>query len=193
VNLHDYWGLLGSALVLTTVIMAIVPLKKNDLKRRLTAGALVLVMLLPIRGELSAAGYLRGVAGDLSATTVMLTLFYLIGFEAFKNNARELFLGILLFCGLVLYPFSLGPFHIDPYQWGYQPLWMLISIGLAGFFILYRQPSMVCYLAFPLAAFALRLSGSNNLWDYLLDPLIFGYALVNVFRRLLRQLRQSED
>lgn len=182
---RDLWGLVGSALVLAWGVMAVIPLKKTS-ARRLVAAALTGMAFLPLWKGLSAAAYLRGMVGDVSAVTVMLSMMSLFGGEGGKNNARDWFLGMILLSGLILYPLSLGPFAADPYQWGYRPWWILAAVAFGGLILFRRQPSAAYYLAFPVAAFALHLSWSSNLWDYLVDPLVFLYALFSVVRRGVR-------
>ncbi len=188
---RDLWGLLGAALVLASGMIAIIPLKKTG-PRLLLAAALTGMAFLPIWKGLSVAAYLRGVIGDVSAATIMLATIYLLGEEGAKSNARDWFLGMILLSGLTLYPLSLGPFPIDPYQWGYQPWGLLAAIAFAGLVVLRGHPAAAYYLAFPVAAFALELSWSRNLWDYLLDPLLFGYALIHLLLLVFRRSAPSQ-
>ena len=188
---RDVWGLLGAALVLVSGMIAIIPLKKKG-PRWLLAIALTGMAFLPLWKGLSAAAYLRGVIGDVSAVTVMFATMYLFGGKGAKSNDRDWFLGLILFSGLTLYPLSLGPFPIDPYQWGYQPWGILAAMAFAGLVVLRGHPAAAYYLAFPVAAFALNLSWSRNLWDYLLDPLLFGYALIHLLLLVFRRSAPSE-
>jgi len=188
---RDVWGLLGAALVLAAGVLAVIPLKKTG-PRLLLAIALTGMAFLPLWKGLSAAAYLRGVIGDVSAATVMFATMYLFGGKGAKSNDRDWFLGMILLSGLTLYPLSLGPFSIDPYQWGYQPWGILAAMAFAGLVVLRGHPVAACYLAFPAAAFALNLSWSGNLWDYLLDPLLFGYALIHLLLLVSRRSAPSE-
>ncbi len=188
---RDLWGLLGAALLLASGVMAVIPLKKKG-PRLLLAVALTGMAFPPLWKGLSAAAYLRGMIGDVSAATLMLATMYLLGWEGGKSNARDWFLGMILLAGLTLYPLSLGPFPIDPYQWGYQPWGLLAAIAFAGLVVPRGHPAAAYYLAFPVAAFALNLSCSRNLWDYLLDPLLFGYALIHLLLLVFRRAGPSK-
>jgi hypothetical protein len=181
-NVQDFWGILGADLLLSALVLALIRKNRVNIKHWLAVAGLFAVMLLPLGGGLSAAGYAWSFFGDLSATTVMFLLLYLSGAARPASNSRNLLLVLVCIGGLVLYPLSLGPFSLDPYEWGYRPWWMLTAIGLAGFAMARQQPATTCYLAFSLLAFALNLSASNNLWDYLFDPLLFGYAIIELIR-----------
>lgn len=192
-SLHDFWGLFGSAVLLAGAIFSL------PVFMRLRAWPAVLTLccliLLPLFGGLSPAGYLRGIVGDLSTTTVVLLLGYLLSSTHPPAEARKPLLLIILCCGMALYPFSLGPWQIDPYEWGYHPQAMLLVLAAAGILLSRRHIVALYYLSACLLAYALNLSASTNLWDYLLDPLVFGYALwvllIKPACRLL-QLRLSQ-
>ena len=69
------------------------------------------------------------------------------------------------------------------------------GLAAAGILLSRRHIAALYYFSACLLAYALNLSASTNLWDYLLDPLVFGYALwvllVKPACRLL-QLRLSQ-
>lgn len=186
-DLQELWGLAGSGLLLSCVVMVLCRLKPANRKHRLAGFGLLAVSLLPLAGGISAAGFVRGYFGDLSATTLLLLLLYLSGSSRPTGNGRTYFLTLVCLGGLVLYPLTLGPCRLDPYEWGYRPWWLLSAIGVSGLAMARRQPAAVIYLTFPLLAYALNLAASNNLWDYLLDPLVFGYATVALIRARQRR------
>ena len=173
---QDCWGLFGSAALVSAAVFSVPWLKRWNSRRYWPAGLLLVVLLLPLIHGLSLAGFLRGVIGDLSVTTLVLVLIsFFVPSEPLSEPVRRLLI-LVLAGGLVLYTFSLGPFRIDPYEWGYQPRMMLLVLAVAGFLSARRHPTLLYYLAVPLLAYFLRMSASVNLWDYLIDPLVFGYA-----------------
>lgn len=174
-SLHDFWGLFGSAVLIAGAVFSL----PVFIRLRVWPAVLILccMLLLPLFGELSPAGYLRGIVGDLSTTTVGLLLSHLL-FSAHRGaESRKPLLVIILSCGMALYPFSLGPWQIDPYEWGYHPQVLLVVLAATGILLSRRHIMALYYLTACLLAYALNLSASTNLWDYLLDPLVFGYAL----------------
>lgn len=175
-SFQDYWGLLGSAALIPSIVFSLPWLKRWKVVRFLPAGLLFACMLLPLGQGLPLAGYIRGFIGDLSVTTLVLILSSFFFPSRADAEPRRTFLLIVLAGGLVLYTLSLGPFRIDPYGWGYHPRMLLLALAIAGV-LLARQHAMgPYYLAVPLLAYALNISASTNLWDYLIDPLAFGYA-----------------
>jgi hypothetical protein len=156
---------------------------------------LVLGVFLPVNG-LSFAQWLRSVIGDLSLLT-LLVFFNILAQRLFHYTLVEpatrkaLLVGIALL-GAVFYPLSLGLSSIDPYQLGYAPLLMsglLFLLSVTAW--LGAKRGLAAVLLLPLIAYNLSLLESTNLWDYLLDPILFIYALVQVWvgREFLRSKR----
>jgi hypothetical protein len=177
-TMQDFWGLSGSAALLTAAIFSLPPLNtRQGAKRRLAAAALFSLIMLPFMNGLAVAGYLRGITGDLSVTTVMLLLLFISGGNRVADNSRKALLILVLIEALVLYPLSVGPFPLDPYEWGYQPRGLLIAIAGAGFLSSRKYPAVTLLLLLTLLAYAAKIGESVNLWDYLLDPLVLCYAI----------------
>jgi hypothetical protein len=175
-SFQDYWGLFGSAVLIPALVFSLPWLRRWKGIRCLLAGLLFACMLLPLGNGLSLAGYIRGFIGDLSVTTLVLILGSFFFPSAADAEPRRTLLVIVLAGGLVLYTLSLGPFRIDPYGWGYHPRMLLLALAIAGVQLARQHVMGPYYLAVPLLAYALNISASTNLWDYLIDPLVFVYA-----------------
>jgi len=174
-------ALLGLAVILTA--LRVERISERSVRIAI-ALSLALALFVPL-GELSAAAYVRSVTGDLSVSTLFLAGAacvarlsgrVLVG----ERNLRAL---LWLLCGAapILYPFALGLTWFDPYALGYGSLAFgtaLLLIALAawrsGFDL------VVLVLVFAVFAYLGGLYESRNLWDYLLDPLACGYALVRL-------------
>lgn len=175
----NFFGLLGYAL-------AVAALAATLLRRRRTMQVtLVLVaaavMFLPYQG-LPAAAYVRGALGDLSVTTMLLLAIGVVtavsGWQVAGLRERGALLAAVALMGLVLYPLALGLGDFDPYALGYGSAALLALLGvavLAAWFAHWHAIVVIVTLAI-----AAQLAGaldSQNLWDYLIDPLLWFYAL----------------
>lgn len=130
---------------------------------------------------------LRGITGDLS----IFSVYWLACAAAARISnkpalipARQVYtaLATVGIGALILYPATLGLSQWDPYRLGYGmslPLGCGLIIALL-FVLEQRFTAMAMSLA--LLAYALRLLESENLWDYLLDPWLTGYALYRLAR-----------
>jgi hypothetical protein len=190
----DLAGLFGAA---TAIASALLRLPGIARLRRARPGWLLLaafvVALVPL-GSLPAAGYLRGIVGDLSVTTVVLLVRGLVrpivGGEDDDARTRLALQALVAAFGLALYPASLGLGPLDPYRLGYGSPWLLgglLTLALAA--ILGRVTAVAWCLALGALAWALGAYESRNLWDYLVDPLVAAWGLGALVLRGARALR----
>ena len=153
---------------------------KNKLSYFFTLLAFLLTisfLVVPIN-EVPVFYYLRSFyIGDLSITSTLFFCAYIIqsrGKKVLFQSAELKQLTLLVVLGgLFLYPLALGLGQLDPYRLGYQPQIMLFILFFVGLYFWYKQYYfLVLVLTSVVLCFNLRLLESNNLWDYLLDPLL---------------------
>ncbi len=136
----------------------------------LAAGAALL--MVPIRG-IRLLGYARGVAGDLSITSILLLASAAVAPKLLDRQELRALAAFVLFGALILYPMTLGLSALDPYALGYpgQVRGALIGLSLVSLGAWFRgRILLLLSLLLGLAAYRLELLESTNLWDYLLDP-----------------------
>jgi uncharacterized membrane protein YtjA (UPF0391 family) len=194
-SLTEFTGLAGAAAAIAAVLLRLPGIAR--LRRAHPASTLlaaVVAALVPF-GGLPAAGYVRGLVGDLSVTTVLLLLRGLLrpvlGWAVIDERSR-LALEILVAAGgLVLYPLALGPGPFDPYRLGYANPSFLGGLLVLAVATGFRRLTLVtCCLAFAVLAWAVGGYGSRNLWDYLLDPLVAAWGLGALLLRGAQALRR---
>jgi hypothetical protein len=99
---------------------------------------------------------------------------------------------IWLLIGMALfYVLTLGSWAFDPYADGYQP-WALLG-GLVVW-VIWRgrqAPGITLLLGFDLALFGLHALLSDNLWDYLVDPILMFALGISVFRGVMSRRFKS--
>lgn len=174
-------GLLGMALLAGALAGRVAGRRLPDRRARLGVIAVSgMLMLLPF-GGLSVAGYLRGVIGDLSITTLVLLISAITanvtGRAWFGARERTALTAVVLVVGGCLYPLALGVGRLDPYVLGYGS-YALVSLLLAAVLLAW-QARMYAVVACMLAGVVAYLAGlleSENLCDYLIDPLLVSYA-----------------
>lgn len=189
-------GLFGASLLVATA--AGWALRRRTLAPRARAALLALVLLacwIPVRG-LPVAGYVRGVIGDLSVPTLLLLGSALASTVTGKDwlDAREraAWFAVAAVGAVFLYPMALGLGMFDPYALGYGSYGFataLLVLTLAAWAA--RRYWLAASLVAGVAAYLAGLLESTNLWDYLIDPLLAGYAIFWWARRGFRELRIS--
>jgi hypothetical protein len=192
----DLVGLAGAVVVIVAVTVAVgrrLGLRRSGLA--LLAGVSAVAALFPA-GALPLCATLRGVAGDLSLTTLVLLLIGLRrtlrgGSEPGGFRSATALQWLVAAGGLFLYPLTLGLGAGDPWFLAallvVAPLSLLLDRGLATFAV-----------ALAVLAWAGGVGESRNLWDYLLDFPVFLWALSSLLWRGGRALvpvhrRASEE
>lgn len=133
--------------------------------------------LIPVGGT-SLCQYLRGFWNDVSPTTLQLCLLSLAGWQWPPRQRLGLLVTTLLGAAL-LYPTALSNLPLDAYRWGFaaQAPIFLGALVLLGLLALRSAPVLAVILGLDLFAFGAGLLDGDNLWDYLLDPMLVTYAL----------------
>lgn len=176
-----------SQLLLLTVLCAVLlgrwvmqPLARNVL----LVGVLVLGFSLPLAGS-TPAQWLRSLLGDLSVVTLVLLAD--IAARRWWNrtllaaSTRRVLLWGAAVVGVMFYPLALGVGPLDPYRLGFAPALLVGVFCLASLSAwLLRARGLAVILLLPLLAYNLHLLESDNLWNYLLDPVLVIYALVQI-------------
>ena len=146
------------------------------MKRLLLPAAFLALLFVPIEG-IPVAGYVRGIAGDLSITTLLLLASSAVALAGGPklHDRRELqaLAAFVLASAAFLYPMALGLTSFDPYALGYPHRMRGFLLGLApvALFAWFRgRLLLLLAVVLALAAFRFELLESRNLWDYVLDP-----------------------
>jgi hypothetical protein len=189
----DLVGLTGAAVLVAAAAVAggrVLGVRRGGLA--VLAGAALVCALVPI-GPLPLAGVVRGVLGDLSVTTLVLLLFHLArdvrGGDPPDPRRTLALQALLAFAGVVLYPLAVGLGAWDPYRLGYGNPWFLaILLAVALGALALDVPLATVCAALGVLAWSLGACESRNLWDYLIDPLVFAWATSAL---LLRGARAS--
>lgn len=147
-------------------------------------------------GDLSPSEYLRGLTGDLSITSVLLL--GAVAWELFTGrqliSVRDRWgvFACIALAGLSLYPMTLGLGAFDPYELGYRPLALLaalLALAVCG----YLRGNLAAFLI-PIVVLAWSAGAmeSTNLWDYMVDPLVFLYAVGWLVAASIRWIRRDK-
>ncbi len=194
--MSDIYATLACALFLSWVLATLVrliPGASTAVLRALLPVSLIALLLplslLPdVSLPLSAASSLRVLTGDLSPTGVLLItilLMQLLKLEVIPVSRRQLsWFGLpVIISGLLLYPTALGWSWLDPYSHGYFPLTVLLATSWLFVFALLAEAWLLSLsLTLALLCYQFQLLDSDNLWDYLMDPVTFSISLVLVIR-----------
>jgi hypothetical protein len=154
------------------------------------------LVFMPIN-DLPVAAYIRALPGELSITTLILlfttSMSALLDRNFYKPKSFFLLMLAVLTVGLFLYPFSLGVTYFDPYALGYSSKTFLAFFFAAAltawYFNLYF---LVMIIVFDVSAYLMGIYESNNIWDYLIDPVLtlfaFFWLIIWMIKRVMQHL-----
>lgn len=190
----DLAGLSGAAVAIAALLLGLPGIARLRRAHPVPLLLAAVAAALVPTGALPAAGYVRGIVGDLSVTTVLLLLCGLLrpalGWAAIDARSRLALQVLVATGGLVLYPPALGLGPFDPYRLGYASPWFLgglLALALAAG--LGRFTLVACSLALAVLAWAVGAYESRNLWDYLVDPPLAAWGLGALLLQGARALR----
>lgn len=196
----DWTGLSGLALVWMLLALRLpFVIRFSQAHRILFVAAMYGAVMLPVLG-LSLAGWLRGMVGDLSISSVVLLAVAIItrmhrlaggtADESWFARQRLALLSFISVLAFLLYPFALGIGMVDPYRFGFGSVIFIVLLGVLSLWALKRN-LVLLVLTIALAVLAWRLAWyeSTNLWDYLIDVPLAIYAMGALLKLLLNTVR----
>ena len=160
-------------------------LRALRLPRRVVWVAMALAAIgacIPV-GGLPLAAYVRGVLGDLSMPLliVMGSALWHYARDRRQQNLKErnILLVIAALCGLIFYPLALGVGYTDPYRLGFGNIWFVALLLAFALCAIYKNFYLLAScVMLSVLAWSIHLYEANNLWNYLLDPLLVIYAVM---------------
>ncbi len=179
----DVTGLFGTTLAIVTLLIRLPRVRALPLRQKAgLLAAAVIVLSIPLWG-VSAAGFLRGITGDLSVPSVLLLMLALVrslaGYVWVEASDRHAMLNVTAIVAVLFYPFALGFTMFDPYRLGFGSLWFMAALlGVAVWASLRYSTLLALCIAMAVTAWTSGWYESPNLWDYLLDPWLAVYAFV---------------
>ena len=132
---------------------------------------------IPLYRTSSLVELLRGATGDVSIASGALMLSIIANQFDFSGSRRAVLSRyerlFLLFIGCILYLSTFSFISFDVYHLGYLSLPMLLLTAAIIFILIIYNRRMGYVWLLALLGFYFRLQSSNNLWDYLYDPILW--------------------
>jgi len=162
---------------------------------RAIAAALLLGLSLVPLGGVSGLTYFYSVVGPLSLATIVGCAVYIgstLGLTPVPPRRSLLLAAVLMaILGLVLYPASLGLLPWDSYRMGFHGIWLPVAlIVIAAAAAAMGSVAVPLWIAAAAAAWQLGLFASSNLWDYVIDPVVWIASLVVLTVAAVRRIKR---
>lgn len=152
----------------------------------------VFIRYMPIYEGMSIAYILRGMLSDLSITTMLLFATFLYGEIQRNNNCYKIsnvIWFVIFITDLILCLSVFGCIPFDIYSSGYFPKGLLIFYLIAQFLFWQLNKKFVLFWLLALIGYIFKVLPSPNLWDYLMDPVLWLISLFYLAIFGLRKLR----
>ena len=194
-------GTLGQVLLTSAVILSLFRVGKYPPTVRWTALVISALIGFFKIGDLRLIAYPGGVLGDLSITTQILLASIaakqVLRIDLLSDRDRATILFAAAGAGLVLYPLSSGLMMLDVYSLGFHSTTLMLGLAVLAVIGWYVRTGAAITIPLGVIAFNFELLASNNVWDYLLDPLLalfaWGWALIVVMGRTFSTERPTAD
>lgn len=192
-NALSYLGQILLVAVLATVLTGSL-IKDKRLRISGVSALLLLGLFFPISG-LTFSQLLRSAVGDLSVLTLVIFTNILaqslFNHNFLKSTSHNSLLLWVTLSGVAFYPLALGVSQFDPYRLGYAPVLMSVILCMISIYSwLGAKRDLAVIILIPLIAFNLHLLESDNLWDYLMDPILFIYAVIHQISSIFQRPRK---
>lgn len=146
--------------------------------------------VLPI-GGLPVGGWFAGFVPGLSLPTLALLVNginrHAGGPDWLPSTQRSTVFIIAMLAGFALFPSALGWGHFDVYTLGWNFSSLTIAVGVLTIWLIWRGHRFSLVLVAALLAWQLGLTESRNLWDYLVDPVLFLLSVATLAGKLVRR------
>jgi hypothetical protein len=150
------------------------------------------VALLPL-GDLPVGHWFAAFVPGLSLPTLALLIDginrHAGGPDWLPANQRSTVFNFAVLAGLALYPSAMGRGRFDVYTlgWNFSPL--TVAVGALSICLIWRGNRFHLVLVAALLAWQLGSMESRNLWDYLVDPILFLVSIAVLAGKLVRRKR----
>ncbi len=181
--LQNLFAFLQMYILLTAIAVVFFKERNTPIWLRAILSTLLFLLLFIPLSRAPLAYYLFGHIGNPSTlTTLLLVSFiskHLWQWKSLDSRSfRVIMYGAALF-GLFYYPLALGWTIYDPYRLGFHPVYLAIPLllfSIWGWFS--NRRGAVVFLSLSIVSYHVQLLESQNLLDYLIDPLLTIYAWI---------------
>lgn len=185
---------IANTLLINCLIFSIPIVKRQNklLKLLMLISLIIILNYIRVYQGLTISALTRGIWGDLSLTSLFTLLFIVLGqvdLIKFKKELINLPSSIIIVCiASMLYLSTFAIISNDLYFYGYYPgfAFMLVFVIVELLLYMYSQLYAIVWLIAAIA-FYYHLQTSSNLWDYLLDPVLFIINLLLIIKKLFKR------
>ena len=184
------FGLLGHGMMLMALLLLILQVKRWKQYWPVAYLISAIIIILPIQNWLLIE-FSRGYFSDLSMATIMVCLIFIVsGMRPQAITIDHSFKLFILVIAAILFPSSLGLGQYDLFSLGFPSEagfdFLIAFVAAIGLFAWYKQATQLAwYIAAVLIAYCFGLYESQNIWVYLIDPIvmlvvILGYLIMTI-------------
>ncbi|MFN8769527.1 MAG: hypothetical protein ACK5Z5_01230 [Neisseriaceae bacterium] len=191
INFSYYLDMVSNVLLLLAILLNIPRMAQLKLYIKLIIILFVVFISITVPFYMGSnlLWLMRGMLENISITTTLF-LFILLLNNLCQFSTKPLIntpsAAILVIICTILYLSVFGIIPIDVYDLGFVPnVYFLCILGIV-LLIIWRFSNLNAWiLLIAFITYYFRLKDSINLWDYLIDPLLWVYAIIFLFKQLV--------
>ncbi len=109
-------------------------------------------------------------------------------FSQINNSTSHLLSMLTIFTiGIILYSSTLGFLNIDLYRYGFHSNYMIVILTIFTAIMIFKNIPIGYIWSLSALAFLYKVIPSNNLWDYLLDPILWLFSISFLISKIYKK------
>ena len=185
-----------SLLVLLAVVLNIKIIKQQNIWYKIFYIIVICCasVFIPIMMGYNLLFLMRGILSDLSITNMILAGILLIKnlFQLQFKIVDKIFTNLIVIIGSLLYLSTLGVLPFDIYDLGFAPNIYFLGIFFVVELILWTYNRLIAWVwLFAFVVYYFKLQNSINLFDYLIDPILWISAVILCIWRVTEWKRNT--
>ncbi|MFT6327988.1 MAG: hypothetical protein ACJAYK_002993 [Crocinitomicaceae bacterium] len=171
------FGLLGHGIMLMAFLLAIFQIKRWKQYWPAVYLLAAIIIIMPIK-DWTVIEFSRGYFADLSIATILVCLCYVLsGMRPQSIVISHTFKIMILTMSAIIFPSSLGASEYNLFSLGFPSEagfnYLVIGLALIAVLAWYKNETLIAiYIALVFLTYNLGLYTSQNLWIYMLDPIV---------------------
>lgn len=140
-------------------------------------------MTYSLIGNISISSFCYLIFATIATLTLCLkSKIFRLSTDVILSSHHWLAMSMIFLIGLILYLSTLGFIRFDFYSYGFHNSYLLIIVVMLSLLMILQDIMLGYVWTLALISYLFHLLPTNNLWDYLLDPLLWLWSIFQLLK-----------